>query len=103
VCRTEPQPEAAAADKTIVEQALCRCSSLPGEQRCPILLPWFWLRSVILTISSLLVPNQSSVVPPSAVQPWHRSSKETISGFVLVHHPTLKIYIQGIIAPKNIK
>jgi hypothetical protein len=66
MCRTEPQPEAAAADNTIAEQALCRCSSLLGERRCPILLPWCGLPPVILTISSLLVPNQSSAVPLSA-------------------------------------
>jgi hypothetical protein len=70
--RTEPQPEAAAADNTIAEQALCRCSSFPGEQRCSILLPWCCLQPVILTVSSLLVPNQSSAVPPSTIQPWRR-------------------------------
>jgi hypothetical protein len=63
--------EAAAADNTIAEQALCRCSSLPGEQRCPILPPWCCLPPVILTVSSLLVPNQSSAVPPSAA--WSTS------------------------------
>jgi hypothetical protein len=30
------------------------------------------------------------------------SEEETISGFVLVHRPTLKIHSQVIIAPKNI-
>jgi hypothetical protein len=61
--------------------AKCRCAfptvpsraqrlRLPGEQRCPILLPWCCLGPVILTVSSWLVLNQSSAVSPSAVQPW---------------------------------